>query len=335
MNSGVTSLTAVMARTDLGGEAYVSKYGEEEYVQLVAAYSLYIGVASIAMAVLGFGVLAQKVPGAVKTGFKVSRPSMSRRPPCVSNMYRLKPHYQLMLNAQWGCELGVLSSALPNGLYAYGSTLKKMTANSAIGEVVVSVKNTVPSATGISGVANIAYAITHPQTWDVVSAVLFLSCAVFIMKAKAFLPKWMPPGSEVLIATAAATIYSIQYGYDGGIVGEIPTVESNSGLSLFGLVDIPIEIVDINKLLKVPIAERCFDGSTVKLFITAAIFSGVNFLSIVGIASGFETENAVRWSAPRELIAQGVSNLAAGESIYIGFHYSCLVYTYNTDILFA
>jgi len=72
MNAGVTSLTAVMAKTDLGGEAYVSKYGEIEYVDLVPAYSLYIGIASVVMASVGFGTLAQKVPGAVKTGFKVS-----------------------------------------------------------------------------------------------------------------------------------------------------------------------------------------------------------------------------------------------------------------------
>lgn len=65
-------------------------------------------------------------------------------------------------------------------------------------------------------------------------------------------------------------------------------------------------------VLDVPIAERCFEGSMVKLFITAAIFSGVNFLSIVDIASGFESDNGVSWSAPRELIAQGMSNLAAG-----------------------
>jgi hypothetical protein len=73
MNSGVTSLTAVMAKTDLGGEAYAAKYGEEEYVQLVSAYSLYVGAASIVMALIGFGTLAQKVPGAVKTGFKVRK----------------------------------------------------------------------------------------------------------------------------------------------------------------------------------------------------------------------------------------------------------------------
>ena len=209
----------------------------------------------------------------------------------------------------------MLSSALPNGLYAYGSTLKNITANSAVGKVVVSVKTIMPSATGISGVANIFYAITHPQSWDIIPAILFLGCACFIMNAKSFLPKAMPPGSEVLIATAAATIYSAYFGYNGGVVGEIPTIESSSGLSIFGLVKIPIEVADLNKLLEVPIAKRCFNGSMVKLFITAAIFSGVNFLSIVGIASGFEAENAVTWSAPRELIAQGVSNLAAGKTV--------------------
>ena len=73
MNSGVTSLTAVMAKTDLGGEAYIAQYGEEEYVRLVSVYSLYIGAASIVMACIGFGALAQKVPSAVKTGFKVRR----------------------------------------------------------------------------------------------------------------------------------------------------------------------------------------------------------------------------------------------------------------------
>lgn len=174
-------------------------------------------------------------------------------------------------------------------------------------------KAAVPGATGVSGVANIAYAVTHPQSWDVVPAILFLACTLFVMKSSNFLPKWLPPGSEVVMATAAATVFSVYYGYEGGVVGEIPSVGSDSGLSLFnGMVKVPIEVMDVKKLLNVPIAERCFDGSMVKLFVTAAIFSGVNFLSIVGIASGFESDNNVPWSAPRELIAQGVSNLAAG-----------------------
>jgi len=281
MNAGVTSLTAVMAKTDLGGEAYAAKYGEEDYVDLVAAYSLYVGVASIVMALVGFGKLASKVPTAVKTGFK------------------------------WGCELGVLASALPNGLYAFGSTLKSSVATSAFGDVVKAVKTAVPGATGVSGVANILYAATHPQSWDLVAAAVFFACTLFVMKAKSFLPKSLPPGSEVVIATAAATVFSVYYGYEGGMVGEIPSVGSDGGISL-GPINIPVELKDVKALLNVPIAERCFDGSMVKLFITAAIFSGVNFLSIVGIASGFESDNNVPWSAPRELISQGVSNLAAG-----------------------
>lgn len=282
MNSGVTSLTAVMAKTDLGGESYVAKYGENEYVDLVAAYSLYIGIASIVMALIGFGKLAKLVPTAVKNGFK------------------------------WGCELGVLCSALPNGLYAFGSTLKSSVATSAFGDVVKTVQDLVPGATGIKGVANIAYAVTHPQSWDPVAAGLFFVCTLFVMQSKPYLPKSLPPGSEVVMATAAATVFSVYYGYEGGVVGEIPSVGSDNGLSFFnGMIKVPIELMDMKELLNVPIAERCFDGSKVKLFLTAAIFSGVNFLSIVGIASGFESDNSVPWSAPRELIAQGVSNLAS------------------------
>lgn len=191
--------------------------------------------------------------------------------------------------------------------------MKGLVGSSAFGDVVKTVKAAVPGATGVSGVANIAYAVTHPQSWDVVPAILFLACTLFVMKSSNFLPKWLPPGSEVVMATAAATVFSVYYGYEGGVVGEIPSVGSDSGLSLFnGMVKVPIEVMDVKKLLNVPIAERCFDGSMVKLFVTAAIFSGVNFLSIVGIASGFESDNNVPWSAPRELIAQGVSNLAAG-----------------------
>jgi hypothetical protein len=72
MNAGVTSITALMAKTDLDGEVYVAEYGEEEYVKLVAAYSLYIGLASVLLALVGFGKLAQKVPKTVRSGFKVS-----------------------------------------------------------------------------------------------------------------------------------------------------------------------------------------------------------------------------------------------------------------------
>ena len=66
-----------------------------------------------------------------------------------------------------------------------------------------------------------------------------------------------------------------------------------------------IELLDYQKILDAPVADRM--GGWPALVVTSILFAGVNFLSIMGIASGFETENGISWSAPRELIAQGVS----------------------------
>ena len=68
LNSGVTSITALMAKSDLNGEAFMAEHGEEAYVELVAAYSMYVGIASIFLALVGFGKLASYVPKSVRTG---------------------------------------------------------------------------------------------------------------------------------------------------------------------------------------------------------------------------------------------------------------------------
>lgn len=70
MNSGVTSITALMAKSDLDGESFVQEHGEEAYVDLVAMYSLCVGIASVFLAVVGFGKLAKSVPSSVRKGFK-------------------------------------------------------------------------------------------------------------------------------------------------------------------------------------------------------------------------------------------------------------------------
>jgi len=135
------------------------------------------------------------------------------------------------------------------------------------------------------------------------------------MYGKSYLPKACPPGTEVIIATVAATAFSMYTNYSGeyGTVGEIPTLDPDSGMSLFnGAIQLPIEIQSYKHLLfDVPIASR-FNDSYLFLFITACIFSAINFLSIVGIASGFETENNVPWTPSRELISQGVACGVAG-----------------------
>lgn len=68
MSCGVTSITALMAKADLDGEAYVAEHGEEAYVHLVAAYSLWVGLCSAILGIVGFGKLASMVSMAQTNG---------------------------------------------------------------------------------------------------------------------------------------------------------------------------------------------------------------------------------------------------------------------------
>jgi sulfate permease, SulP family len=284
MNSGVTAITALMAKTDLGGDSYVAEHGEDAYVKLVAAYSLYVGLASILLAVIGFGSLAQQVPKPVRTGFK------------------------------WGCSVGVLVSALPNGLFAKGTReLNAHIATSVVAKVIRLIKLKFASANGAVNVITVFFGILNPQLWSFLPTMVFLTGTIFILKAKDILPKICPPGTEVILVTAAATLFSIFYGFSGDLVGEIPALDPNSGMSLMdGRIKIPIELLDVKELIQeVPITER-FGNSWIMLMMSAFLFAGVNFLSIMGIASGFEAEDCIPWSAPRELVSQGVSCVVAG-----------------------
>ena len=214
----------------------------------------------------------------------------------------------LILGFKWGCALGVLVSALPNGLFNSGSKeLKGLVADDGIfGSFVSFLKSEVPQATGAVNVSGFIYALTHPQQWAIVPTIIFMIGTWFVMNGKKMLPKALPPGSEVILATAFATIYSMNFDYSGGIVGEIPVMDADAGISIPGTsFKLPIELLDYSKVLDAPVAERM--GGWPALVITSLLFAGVNFLSIMGIASGFETENGIPWSAPRELIAQGVS----------------------------
>lgn len=276
MNAGVTSITALMAKSDLDGESFVNEYGEERYIELVAAYSLWVGIASALLALVGFGKLAQGVPNPVKRGFK------------------------------YGCSVGVLVSALPNGLFARGGKqLNELVASSSAWALLVKqLKEQFPAATGAVNVAGFLFSLTHPLEWSLTPALMFLVGTWFVMYGKRFLPKSFPPGSEVILVTVVTTLFSVTFKYEGGVVGEIPEMDPEEGLKVFGFT-LPVKVLDFQRILDAPLAER-FGGYPL-LFISATLFAAVNFLSIMGIASGFESEDGIEWSAPRELLSQGVS----------------------------
>jgi MFS superfamily sulfate permease-like transporter len=276
MNAGVTSITALMAKSDLAGDSYMSQYGEAAYVQLVAAYSLSIALASVVLAFAGFGRLAQSVPGPVRTGFK------------------------------WGCSVGVLVAALPNGVFWKGSSeLKERAAASTFLRTFVAPWRT--AFPGFSNVADIIFAVLHPWTWALAPTIMFVAGTAFVMEGKKFLPSALPPGMEVILVTAVTALYSVRTNYEGAIVGEIPAIDPDAGISLFGVLKIPVEILNMKKLIfETPLVQQ-FGGSYILLAISSLLFAAVNFLSIMGIASGFESEDGIPWSAERELFAQGAS----------------------------
>jgi MFS superfamily sulfate permease-like transporter len=204
-------------------------------------------------------------------------------------------------------------SAVPNGLFASGDKdLRGLVGSSPVGNFVRAIKNGFPAATGAVSVTNFFYGLLHPLDWTPITTLLFVISTAFVMKGTQILPKSFPPGMEVIIATAAATLYSMYFDYEGGVVGGIPQLDPDAGISLLGgMIRVPIETLDLRELVtEVPTVER-FGNSWVMLIVSASLFAGVNFLSIMGIASGFEAEDNIPWSAPRELLAQGVSCVVA------------------------
>jgi len=188
---------------------------------------------------------------------------------------------------------------------------KVVAAEPTLASILDFLKTNLSMCTGAVEVAKVVWAATHPQYWAIIPTIMFVTGTVWVINGKNYLPKALPPGSEVIIATAVATLFSYYTNYSGGIVGEIPTLEG--GVSLFnGAVQVPVEIRDYKRVLfETPIAGQ-FGGSYFVLFFSASIFAAINFLSIMGIANTFESENGIKWSFKREMCAQGIACAAAG-----------------------
>ena len=55
------------------------------------------------------------------------------------------------------------------------------------------------------------------MVWGIIPASLFFVSTWFVMKGPKFLPKAFPPGTEIIISTALATLLSMYTDYPGGI----------------------------------------------------------------------------------------------------------------------
>lgn len=140
-------------------------------MELVAAYSLWIGVASVVLAVVGFGRLAKSVPSSVRHGFK------------------------------WGCAVGVMVAAIPNGFFLKGTKdLNSAVASSSlVSDLIAPLKGNFPGAVSVTGPL---FALSHPWLWGLAPAFMFVFGTGFMMDSKRYLPSFLPPGTEVILVTA-------------------------------------------------------------------------------------------------------------------------------------
>ena len=270
-----------MTKSNLKGDEYISRYGDEEYVRLVSIYSIFVGMASFLLSITGLVKYAQSIPKPITSGFK------------------------------WGVAMGVLCAALPNGLLLHGKPLlDKLVSNS---KYLSALNQHFSSTSGIVIVSKILFLISNPYLWSIAPTFMFLLGVIFIMTSGKYFTKYLLPGLDVIIVTTLATLFSYMTNYEGVTIGEIP-IQINSSGFLQHL--IPFEILDYETFPKATktITNRCFNGSFLYLLTSSSIFAFVNFLSIVSVAYLFETENHISWTTKREMNAQGFACIMAGVS---------------------
>uniref|UniRef100_A0A7S0C7C6 SLC26A/SulP transporter domain-containing protein n=1 Tax=Proboscia inermis TaxID=420281 RepID=A0A7S0C7C6_9STRA len=175
LNFGVTAITALMTKSDLGAENYVKQHEEEEYVKLMASYLICAGLASITMGVLGVGKIVNYVPKMTKIEFKL------------------------------GCMFGVVLSVLSAGILTFGlSTAKSIVATQQeLQDWIVTLTTAVTVANGALSTLKLLYISPKPELLDTTAILIVVSTTIFIAKCT-------PPASKVLTATAAATLYYSQ-----------------------------------------------------------------------------------------------------------------------------
>jgi SulP family sulfate permease len=156
------------------------------------------------------------------------------------------------------------------------------------GAGVVIFASQIPAVLGVQSTSENPFsgaleAILRPGSWEPLAIVVAIGTAVAIIGGKRV--HRLFPG--ILLAVGGAIAISVLVGYDGPVVGEV-----KGGLPPFTL-SLPW-------------------SSWAQLIIPALVIAAVGFSEPAAIARRYATLERERWDPNRELISQGVANIAAG-----------------------
>ena len=180
------------------------------------------------------------------------------------------------------------------GLFKLGGIAYVMTAPMLLGfttgAAILIVASQLPTIFGVdpdtSGVLERAWsAVIHPGEWGG-GALLFAAATLLLMFGGRRFHQAFP---GVLVAVLVATVISAAANYDGPTVGDLPGGFINISLalpwSMFG-----------------------------ELLLPGLVIAVVGYAEPASISRMFAAEDDIPWSSSRELVSQGVANLAASVS---------------------
>eukprot|EP00927_Polykrikos_kofoidii_P042562 TRINITY_DN3656_c0_g1_i1.p1 TRINITY_DN3656_c0_g1~~TRINITY_DN3656_c0_g1_i1.p1 ORF type:complete len:452 (-),score=69.87 TRINITY_DN3656_c0_g1_i1:294-1649(-) len=181
---GVTSITALMAHATLNGAEFREKYGDERWMDLLGCFSVMVGLVSMLLALLGAARLAKRIPGSVKSGWKL------------------------------GFATTVVAAQTAGAVFNSGASAAKK---------LVPIPASPLMTGGTVAMYRLAWMLTHPFSWDMGCVALSVLTLIVVMKCKQTLQKiFRLVGVEVIIATIGGTLLALAANYRGDTVGAPP-----------------------------------------------------------------------------------------------------------------
>ncbi len=158
------------------------------------------------------------------------------------------------------------------------------------GAAILILSSQLPKALGVDapdgGVLERAWwSLTNPDDWGI-GAVVIATVTVLLVLGGRRLHRLFP---GALVAVVGGVAFARITGYEGPVVGSVPTGFPDIGL------DLPW-------------------GSTGSLVVAGVVIALVGFAEPASISRMFATADRQPWSADREFISQGLANVAAGLS---------------------
>lgn len=274
---GVTSITALMAFSSLNGSEYIEKHGEASWIDLLATYSVMVGIASTLLAVTGAAEIFKHIPGPVKAGWKL------------------------------GLALVVVTSQAAGAVFGGGAKDVK-----ALTKDLPSGPDGLPISGGTAAMYRLVWMLTNPWTWNYFTVGLSLLTLGLVWYGTALLKKVLGgrkpmPGLEVIIATVLGALVASAFAYSGDIVGAPASTGSSFEFNAKSVLLSWIHLLPWEMPYAAVVAQI---GGWPQALFSCIAFAGVDFLAIVSVEAQAPPANG--WSATKEMLGQGIGCVVSG-----------------------